>query len=375
MLSYWEKKNFVSYDLIVVGAGIVGLSTAIQYKESFPDREVLVLERGIFPTGASTKNAGFACFGSLTEILDDLEVLSEPDVYSLVERRYRGLLAIRKVFGDKALGYEPDHGFELITENELPALERLSAVNSMLAPIFDRNVFGLVSSPNSFGFGKTVKEVVENSFEGALNSGKFLQLLWRKCNELQIRIHTGAQVEKVLQQERKVLVKDPISGVSIQFHGNDLAICTNAFATDLIADLEVNPGRGLILMTSPLSYPIPWKGAFHYDKGYVYFRKIENRLLIGGGRNMAKSDEATTAFGTNPEIKQYLKGIIEEIVFPGYEPEIEMEWSGIMAFGPNKKPIVEMPFPSVGMAVRLGGMGVAIGWQTAKELVSLFKEV
>lgn len=58
MLSYWEKKNLIQYDLILVGAGFVGLSTAIHYKEKHPGRSVLVLERGVFPSGASTRNAG-----------------------------------------------------------------------------------------------------------------------------------------------------------------------------------------------------------------------------------------------------------------------------------------------------------------------------
>ena len=38
-----------------------------------------------------------------------------------------------------------------------------------------------------------------------------------------------------------------------------------------------------------------------------------------------------------------------------------MEWSGIMAFGKNKKPIVEKISDNVVIGARLGGMGVAIG--------------
>jgi glycine/D-amino acid oxidase-like deaminating enzyme len=63
MLSLWEKQSFLEYDVIVVGAGITGLSTAVSIKEKNPKISVLVVERGILPTGASTKNAGFACFG------------------------------------------------------------------------------------------------------------------------------------------------------------------------------------------------------------------------------------------------------------------------------------------------------------------------
>ena len=87
MLSYWEKTSLLNYDVIVVGSGIVGLSTALSIKEKSPGQRVLVLERSILPTGASTKNAGFACIGSLTEILDDLTHMSTQEVLSLVELR------------------------------------------------------------------------------------------------------------------------------------------------------------------------------------------------------------------------------------------------------------------------------------------------
>jgi len=38
---------------------------------------LLILERGPFSSGASTKNAGFACFSSLTEVLDDIKIVGK----------------------------------------------------------------------------------------------------------------------------------------------------------------------------------------------------------------------------------------------------------------------------------------------------------
>jgi gamma-glutamylputrescine oxidase len=375
MLSYWEKKNFLKYDLIVVGGGIVGLATAIQYKEAHPDSSVLVLERGYFPSGASTKNAGFACFGSLTEILDDLKVLPEEKVLALVEKRYRGLLAIRKYFGDQALDYRPEGGYELITQNELSQLDELSRVNDLLKPIFGKEVFGLLKDFGGFNFGPKVKGIVRNSFEGELDSGKFIHALWERCSELKIKILTGIQVDHLDTEEKKLVIKDPLSPLTFAFQAEKIAVCTNAFTNSLLPRMDLKPGRGLILVSKPLPYEIPWKGSFHYDKGYVYFRNIDNRLLLGGGRNLDFKGEETVEFGINPSIRSYLISIMNEIIFPGKAPEIEMEWSGIMAFGPDKRPIIELLNPGVGIAVRLGGMGVAIGWQSAGELVNLLQKV
>ena len=49
-----------------------------------PDVKPGILEKGILPQGASTKNAGFACFGSLSEIIDDLKTNSEEDVINFI---------------------------------------------------------------------------------------------------------------------------------------------------------------------------------------------------------------------------------------------------------------------------------------------------
>src|SRR5574343_1430185 len=100
-LSYWELKHwFAQVDFTIVGSGIVGLHCALALRERFPHRKILILEKGILPQGASTKNAGFACFGSLSEILDDLKSHSEEEVLQLIQKRWSGLQLLRKKLGD-----------------------------------------------------------------------------------------------------------------------------------------------------------------------------------------------------------------------------------------------------------------------------------
>ena len=84
-LSYWEQKSwFTNIDFAIIGSGIVGLSCALELRELHPEAKIVVFEKGTLPSGASTKNAGFACFGSMTELLDDLKIHSEDIVFSLV---------------------------------------------------------------------------------------------------------------------------------------------------------------------------------------------------------------------------------------------------------------------------------------------------
>src|SRR5690606_21261102 len=115
MLSFWEREHFVQYDYVIVGSGIVGLSTAVSIKEADKQASVLVLERGLLPTGASTRNAGFACFGSLTELIADVNTMGAEETVALVLNRWSGLEKLRKRLGDQTLDFKNYGGYELIS--------------------------------------------------------------------------------------------------------------------------------------------------------------------------------------------------------------------------------------------------------------------
>ena len=90
-LSWWEINSwFTNVDYTIVGSGITGLHTALQLRERFPASKILIIERGPLPQGASTKNAGFACFGSLSEIIDDLNYHTEEEVTALIQKTLAG---------------------------------------------------------------------------------------------------------------------------------------------------------------------------------------------------------------------------------------------------------------------------------------------
>ncbi|WP_026967018.1 NAD(P)/FAD-dependent oxidoreductase [Algoriphagus terrigena] len=375
MFSYWEKKNFFRYDLIVIGSGFTGLSTAVHYKRKHPKASVLILEKGVLPTGASTKNAGFACFGSLTEILDDFWKMTPEEVFSLVERRYKGLCQIRENFGDARLQYKANHGFELLEAENVAAADQMDEVNKMLKKIFKKDVFSIVKKPGKFGFSDRVKLVVENQFEGELDPGAYLGALWEKASELGVKILTGVSVVEVQKDDGLIIAENMAKDRIFEFSGDKVAICTNAFSKKLWPESDVEPGRGLVLLSKPIAGKIPWKGSFHLDKGYVYFRKIDGRLLLGGARNKDFEKEKTVEFETNPKIKSYLQQLAREVILPNQEIEWEMEWTGIMAFGSKKSPLIQPIGEKTAVAVRLGGMGVALGWQVGKELSQLLSKM
>jgi len=377
MFSYWERESFSHYDHIIIGSGIVGLSTAIELKEIDPKRSVLILERGLLPTGASTRNAGFACMGSVTELLDDLQYMSESEMVRLFEARKKGLELLRKRLGDSRIGYKANGSYELLNEAEISALDKIDYLNELLLPVTKRPAFKKADdSIKTFGFSETyTKALIESTCEGEIHTGKMMRALTDHALGKGVEIKTGAVVLKHEEHENNVAVhvQDPFRKNTWQLRCDRLFICTNAFTTMLLPGMDVVPGRGQVLITMPVKN-LRFKGIFHLDKGYYYFREIDGRVLFGGGRNLDFKGETTTEFELNERIQSGLLQKLRDIILPGTPFEIDMQWSGIMAFGSNKHPIVQAFSDRVFGAFRMGGMGVALASEAAARLSVIVKE-
>ncbi len=377
MLSFWEKESLLQYDVIVIGSGIVGLSTAASVKEQQPTKRVLVLERALLPTGASTKNAGFACIGSLTEILDDLETMKADEVLQLVALRYKGLNRLRIRLGDVAIDYAANGSYELIGPAESYALDRLNEVNTFLQPMLGSAAFSMADEQlTAFGFSRHyTQHLVKNNLEGQLHTGKAIRALIDYCLHLGIEIKTGCEVTGVEDSGSDVFVhcRNATGGETLTFKAAKAAVCTNAFSRRLYPALELQPGRGQVLVTAPIAN-LPFKGIFHFDKGYYYFRELEGRVLFGGGRNLDFEGERTTEFAFNETIRTALLEKLRNIILPGIAFEVTDWWTGIMAFGDTKFPIIKQHSKNVCMAVRMGGMGVAIGSEAGAQLATYIND-
>jgi glycine/D-amino acid oxidase-like deaminating enzyme len=367
-LSYWELKNwFTNVDYTIVGSGIVGLHCSLQLRERFPNAKILVLEKGILPQGASTKNAGFACFGSISEIIDDLKTHSEEEVIQLVQKRVQGLRLLRNRLGDGVIDFKPYGGYELFLKEDEnfhnECVQKLPFINNILRPLFNADIFA--KEIDKFNFNNIFENIIFNPFEGQIDTGNMMQALLKEAISKDILILNQQIVTSFqdLNDKVEVIIND------FSFVTNKLLFATNGFAAELTKN-KVQPARAQVLITKPIEN-LDIKGTFHLDKGYYYFRNIGNRILLGGGRNLDFEGETTTDLSQTKSIQDKLEELLQTVILPNQKTEIEHRWSGIMGVGNNKKPIVEQLSNNVYCGVRLGGMGVAIGSLIGKELADL----
>lgn len=369
--SYWESSSFFApAEVVIAGGGFVGLWSAYYLKKKQPDLRVVILDRGFIPTGASTRNAGFACFGSVTELMKDVFSMGEDNMLSLVEMRFKGLSRIRKVFGKKKIDYTRCGGYELIPSIQEDRYKELKQqvgwLNNTLESITGaRKTFSFVDEKiEKFGFAD-VGHIIANDLEGYLHPGKLCMALLQLVQSMGVTIFTSTEITHFEESSKGITL---FTDRNTTFQAERMLVCTNAFARQLLPQLEVVPARGQVLVTAPIP-SLRIRGTFHYDEGYYYFRNVGDRLLLGGARNLAVEEETTTLMQTTSLIQETLEAFIRRHLLPGGDFQITHRWSGIMGLGPEKMPIIQQISPNVFCAVRMSGMGVALA-PVAADIVS-----
>lgn len=218
----------------------------------------------------------------------------------------------------------------------------MDEINALLYPLFDKLVFKSNNAKiQSFGFSKKkFHHLIENPFEGQIYTGKMIRKLREKVNLSNIDYLSRVEVKAFDLNKSKTSLRIKLKKQKIELKTNKLAICTNTFTKQFFPGIELKPGRGMIVLTKPIT-DLKVKGTFHYKAEYYYFRNIENRVLIGGGRELDFEKETTTYFGSNERIKKQLLNDLNDFILPHQNYELETEWSGIMAFGKIKIPLIE----------------------------------
>lgn len=372
-LSPWEREHyFPTFDCLVIGSGIVGLSAAIELKTAAPALKVGLIERGIIPTGASTRNAGFACIGSPTEILDDLANSGEDNCLEILRMRWNGLQILRNRLGDHALKFQPTGGYEIFfpddEETFNQVLQSIPQLNALVKEATGlTKVFNVVDALKSRFQLHKITHIVMSKAEGQIHPGSMTGALERIAVAEGVMKYSGVEFCSY-EQEGELIRLD--TRPALPFRTKRLLFATNGFSADLLQGIDVRPARNSVVMTSEIP-GLTLHGCFHYDRGYIYFRNVGNRILLGGARNLRPDEEATVDFGINAGIREYLVSFLEEKLYPGVDFGIESAWSGILGVGAQKGPIVREHEPGIFAAVRMGGMGIAIGSETGRRAASL----
>ena len=366
--SFWEYDTwFRDLDLLVVGGGITGCLTAYFYKQRFPSAKILVVDKDPLPRGATLRNAGFLCFGSVSEYLDDAAKHSSDYAAALMKDRFEGLQILKALFETKDIGLKINGGYEVFMPSETEVFEKCLYGMREVNQIFgNNNAFKVTLNPElKLGLAKDHK-VIENELEANIHSGKLVREIYKLLQASGIGVLHGISICK-MENIYDGVVLDSSYGT---FKAREVVVATNAFTRDLLPELNVYPNRGQIVVTTPLPH-FKRTGNFHYDAGYFYLRHLEDgSVLLGGGRNLDRENEQTSDLSVSPLIQNALEKILREVFLVDEDFSIAHRWSGVMAFGSeNEKAPLVGTLGNIHYIVRMGGMGVAMAPITAKRFV------
>jgi glycine/D-amino acid oxidase-like deaminating enzyme len=346
------------------------LWTALEIKNKHPKAKITIIEKGTIPTGASTRNAGFACFGSPSEMLHDVAFIGEDKMWSIVEMRYKGITKIRKHFKDKQISYDSCGGYECFkigTHDLEDTRNNLSWLNRGLKKITGKkNSFQFCDNKlkkyNLSGF----ESMVENKNEGGLHSGKLVSALIKRVQSAGVQILYGIEITGWEDVGNKVSIQTNKRNLEAK----KLVLCTNALSAKLLPECNLKPVRGQVMVTAPIN-GLKLKGTFHFDQGFYYFRNIDNRVLLGGARNTAFEQEETADMFVTDNIQQKLEQFLSDHILNGTPYKITHRWSGIMGLTRSRLPLVEAVGKNITAALACNGMGVALSPIIAEEIAEV----
>jgi glycine/D-amino acid oxidase-like deaminating enzyme len=273
---------------VIVGAGFLGLWSAILIKERFPEWEVAVVDGGRVGFGASGRNGGFVD-ASLTHGLENGLGRWPEDIEELERLGGDNLTALAEFIERHSIecDFERSGSLDIATERwQLDGLEEYAQTARRYghdASVLDHNgVQELVRSPLYQGGLWTTNRTA------LVNPARLAWGLARVAIELGVTIHEGTVVTGVSDVGGMVEVNTAQSG---SLRAAKVILATNAFPPLLpgLASFIV-PVYDYVLMTEPLSLSqleeIGWRGRqglsdlgnlFHY-----YRLTSDNRILWGG---------------------------------------------------------------------------------------------
>ncbi len=367
--SYWEHKHYLSnVDYCIIGSGIVGLSSGIKLLEINPKAKVLILERSSIPYGASTRNAGFACFGSATELLSDLDQFTEDEVFGLFKTRFDGIQALLNRISSSSIHYDQKGGHEVLDDSMIVNESDLISLNEKI------NFYTGLKNYYSFQNQKLkdsglhgFNQLVYNSYEACIDPMLMISELSLKFYSLGGKILSSTKLQSWNEHKNQIEIT---TANQVKIDCNKLIFAVNGFAQHFFPEMDTRPARNMVLVIKP-NTEIKLKGCYHYNQGYVYFRNVDGNLLIGGGRNIDIESEYTDTMDYNPLIKEYLLAFINNHILPNQKFDVLHQWSGILGVGSKHSPIVEAISSRVFAAVRLSGIGIATGSLVGNQVADL----
>lgn len=372
--SFWLDRSTTitnrNFDVIIVGAGISGLSTAFWLNKEDPTLKIAVIERNRLGFGASGRNAGFITCGSVehfNRMVAKHGLEEATDIWKFSEENLR--LLEENIIQDKPqeLQFEKNGCFSLATHaSEFVELKKVAEIMDNIK--IPTKIFEQSEIENSLGVSGFMGGI-QYIDDATVHPMRLLERMASKVGNL-----TLLESTEVYGYEKSPSGSRFIKTDSGSFECAMLIYALNGYSAQAhpyFSD-KIFPTRAQILMMEkvPRFMNGPCYANFYLD----YFRQLPSgELLIGGFRQLEKATEV----GYSDHLTEVIQTALHEFVcthLPQFkEKRISHRWAGIMGFSRDGQPMVGA-LPDDNQVFFLGGYtghGMGLAFNTAKSLVDL----
>ena len=354
-----------NFDVIIVGAGIAGVSAAYWLKREDPGLKIALLEKHRLAYGASGRNAGFITCGSVEHFNRMAEQRGEEEALEIWRFSEKNLSLLQtKIFSQiKLKSFRQRGSFALAsTDQEYTELKSTHQLMGKLGiateALSEQDVQRRLGAVSLQGGIKYLGDAEVNPVE----------LVQAIAQLGQCQILEGIEVYHIEQLAQGRQVKTDAG----DFVADMVILATNAYLPQLDSYFrdKIYPTRGQILVTGPVEEVM--EGPCYCNFVLDYFRQTEEgHLIIGGFRGLDREGEIGYSDHLSPVIQQALEDFLHKHLPQFSGQKITHRWSGIMGFSADGIPLVGQ-LPHDPQVFFLGGFtahGLGLAFHTAKCLV------
>lgn len=371
--SFWldrtSAKSPKTYDAIIIGAGITGLSIAYWLNQEDPTIKIAVIEKNRMGSGASGRNAGFITCGSVehfNRLIGKHGQQEATDIWRFSERNLN-LLEEHIIQGNgDAIQFEKKGCYSLAaSEAEFKELKGVAKIMSDIQiPVETISAEDIQKRVGARRFVGGIRYLDDASVHPVL----MLQAMREK---IKADFFEGTEVVGVGSTAEGTRVVKTDCG---DFEAPMALFALNGYLASVLpffAD-KVYPTRGQILMMEkvPRFMDGPCYANFYLD----YFRQLPSgELLIGGFRQIEKATEVGYSDHITPGIQSALHNFVVEHLPQFAECKVSHRWGGIMGFSSDGQPMVGS-LPEDNQVFFCGGYtghGLGLAFHSAKCLVDM----
>lgn len=374
-VSYWQDSfgfgDSLNTDVLIIGAGLAGISAAYWLTKKDPDLKVVIIDKGRIGAGASGRNAGFITCGSTEHFSRMASSYGEnkaEQIWKFTEENHN--LLVRELGFDRLeqrCDYRRNGSWTLAaTEHEINVIQQtvseLQAKNIRVEWFDKKYVEKKLGCEGFFGGAKYFSD-------GEIHPVKFLHYL---SGYYRVPIIQNREVYQITERNDRLWVR----AQGAEIFTDSIVLATNAYSGQLFDYFndKIAPTRGQIIVTEPVEQFLePCYCSFVLD----YFRQlVDGRVLIGGFRNADVEKEVGFSDEVNPIINDKLEEFLNEH-FPQLRGKsIDYRWSGTMGFSADGYPMVgSLPEdPRIFFSVGFTAHGLGFTFKMGQVLADLMLE-